>query len=177
MTGEFEERVRALEAELHDLASADADLERDAEVAERTRIERSGVALEDRFRGTGAPVELLALGGARGRGVVAEVGDGWVLLSDPVAAGSEHLVRLAAVVTARGLGRPSVPRSSPIPERSLRSVLRSWCRDRAQVRLSLVDGSTVVGRADAAYADHLDVVEAAGVLVTVPFAALAVATR
>ena len=176
MAEEFEERVRALEAELHDLASADADLERDAEVAERTRIERSAVTLEDRLRGAAGRVDLVVLGGGRARGAVVEVGEGWVLLADHAASGSEHLVRLAAVLTARGLGR-SVLWSSPIPQRSLLSVLRSWCRDRAQVRLSLVDGSTVVGRADAAYADHLDVVDAAGELVSVPYAALAVAAR
>jgi hypothetical protein len=177
VTGEFEERVRALEAELHELASADADLERDAEVAERTRIERSSVALGDRFRGAAARVELVTLGGGRAHGAVAEVGEGWVLLSDPAASGAEHLVRLVSVVTARGLGRPSVPSSSPIPLRSLVSVVRSWCRDRAQVRIALVDGATLVGRADAAYADHLDVVDSAGELVSVPYVSLAVATR
>ena len=58
-----EDRVRALEDELRDLAAAEADLERDAEVAERTRIERSALTLADRLRAATAPVEVTTAGG------------------------------------------------------------------------------------------------------------------
>ena len=69
---------------------SDADLERDAEVAERTRIERSAVTLEDRLRGAAGRVDLVVLGGGRGRGAVVEVGEGWVLLADHAASGSDR---------------------------------------------------------------------------------------
>jgi len=177
MPEDFDERVRALEAELRDVAAADADLERDAEVAERTRIERSRLDLADRFRGCTGTVDVVAVGGTHRRGEVADVGDGWVVLADPMTAGTEHLVRLDAVVSVRGLGRPAPLPPSPVPPQSLASVLRTWCRDRAQVRLALVDGSHVAGRADAAYADHVDVVDLSGELASVPYAALSVATR
>jgi hypothetical protein len=177
MSGEFDERVRGLEADLRDLAAADADLDRDAEVAERTRIERSRTSLADRLRGATGPVDVLALGGTHRRGEVLEVGDGWALLSDAMTAGSEHLVRIAAVLTVRGLSRPSASPDSLLAPRGLASVLRAWCRDRAQVRVALVDGTHVGGRADAAYADHLDVVDVSGEIVSVRYDAVAVASR
>jgi hypothetical protein len=177
MVEEFEERVRALEAELHDLAAADADLERDAEVAERTRIERSRISLVDRLRGGAGAVDVVVVGGAHRRGQVSDVGDGWGVLTDPLDAAAQHLVRLDAVVSVRRLGRAAPTRDSVLPATSLASVLRTWCRDRAAVRIALVDGSHVGGRADAAYADHLDVVDLSGETVSVPFTALAIVTR
>ncbi len=72
--------VSALEADLVALAAADADLERDAEVAERTRIERGQQHLVDRLRAVRGYVHLTVLGGAVVGGPVIEVGDGWVVL-------------------------------------------------------------------------------------------------
>ena len=177
MSAEFEARARALEAELHDLAAADADLERDAEVAERTRIERAHASLADRVRGATGRLDVLTRGGSRVGGEVAEVGADWMLLAEPSSAGAEHVVPFAAVVTVRGLGRASALPASAVALRSVASVLRSWCRDRAQVRLVLADGASMVGRADAAYADHLDVVGLDGDPVSVPYTALAIITR
>jgi hypothetical protein len=173
--------VRALEDELRDLAAADADLERDAEVAERTRIERSALTLADRLRGARSPVELATRGGGRHAGAVAEVGDGWALLAHvPPGARTptaEHLVALAAVVAVRGLGRPLVRDEGRLPERSLGSVLRAWCRDRSQVSVLLTEGEVVAGLASAAYADHLELSTGGGATVALPYAAMAVVSR
>ena len=172
--------VAGLEADLVALAAADADLERDAEVAERTRIERSSITLVDRLRGARATVELTTLGGGSTSGVVTEVGDGWVVLGHvppgQLPGTAEHLVVLAAVVAARGLGRV-VASAGPVRPRSLASVLRTWCRDRSTVSVLTSDGTVVAGLASAAYADHLELSTGGGASVVVPFAAIAVVSR
>ena len=73
--------VAALEADLVSLAHAEADLDRDGEVAERIRIERGAVTLVDRLRGSRSNVEIELLG-ATGRvtGRLVDDGDGWVVL-------------------------------------------------------------------------------------------------
>jgi len=176
-----EDRVRALEDELRDLASAEADLERDAEVAERTRIERSALTLADRLRGAHGPVEIATRGGGRHAGRVQEVGDGWAVV-EHVPPGSrvvaaEHLVVLAAAVAVRGLGRPLVRDEGRLPERTLGSVLRAWCRDRSHVSVLLAEGDVVAGLASAAYADHLELSTGGGATVALPYAAIAVVSR
>ena len=172
--------VSALEADLVALAAADADLERDAEVAERTRIERGQQHLVDRLRAVRGYVHLTVLGGATVGGPVIEAGDGWVVVghvppghAEPTSA---HLVRVDAVLTVSGLDRVA-PSPGGLPPRSLASLLRSWCRDRSELTLTLVDGSRLAGRASAAYADHLEVATAHGEVVAVPFAAIATVGR
>ena len=172
--------VAGLEADLVALAAAEADLERDAEVAERTRIERSSITLVDRLRGARAPIELTTLGGGSRSGRVSEVGDGWVLLGPeppgrPTAT-AEHLVVLAAVVAVRGLGRVVVS-AGPTRPRSMASVLRAWCRDRSSVSVLTSDGTVVPGLASVAYADHLELSTGGGATVVVPFSAIAVVSR
>lgn len=169
--------VATLEADLVAIAAADADLERDAEVAERTRIERTAIALLDRVRATGTALEVTTFGGDRLAGVVRDTGADWVLLAPVVAtAAHEHLVRMGSVAVVRGLGRAASSRRSPVAARPLASVLRAWCRDRSTVDVRLVDRSVLSGLATAAYADHLDVVTPDGPL-SLPYAAIAVLSR
>jgi hypothetical protein len=173
--------VAALEADLAAIAAADADLERDAEVAERTRIERGAVTLADRLRAVRSPVEVASLGEGRHAGRVLEVLADAVVLTSVVSTaehpGAQHLVRLPAVVAVRGLGRLVEPHRSVVPPRSVAAILRAWCRDRSEIGVLLTDGSVLVGRASAAYADHLDVSTGGGEVVTVPLAAIAVVSR
>lgn len=168
-----EDLVSALEADLSALAAADADLERDTEVAERTRVERASISLADRLRGATGRVGLVLRGGAHPSGTVEDVGDGWVLVLGPR---GESLVTLCAVLTVTGLGR-AARFAGPLDERSITSVLRGWCRDRSEAALHLVDGTTVRGVVAAAYADHVDVTTECGVPVAVPLEAVAVVTR
>lgn len=173
--------VQALETELRLLAAAETDLERDAEVAERTRIERAALTLADRLRGAHGPVEAATRGGGRHAGTVVDVGDGWVLLAHvppgAAAATGSHLVRLPAVLAVRGLGRPLVREEGRLPDRSLGSVLRAWCRDRAEVSVALVEGDVLAGLASAAYADHLEISTGGGATVAVPYAAISAVSR
>lgn len=173
--------VASLEADLAAIAAADADLERDAEVAERTRIERGGLTLADRLRAVRSPVEVATFGDGRHAGRVAEVVQDAVVLTSVVTTaahpGAEHLIRLDAVVALRGLGRAVARRTSPVPSRTTTSVLRAWCRDRSQIGILLVDGAVLAGLASAAYADHLEVSLGGGDVVTVPYTAIAVVSR
>ena len=173
--------VRALEADLVALAAADADLERDAEIAERTRIERGQVLLRDRLRGARGHVHLLLLGGVRVDGRVIDAGDGWAVIAHVRpghdAPTSEHLVMLDAVLTVAGLDGTSPPRPSSLPPRQVTSILRSWCRDRSDLTVWFADGSTVSGRASATYADHLDLVPPDGRLVSVPVESVVAVVR
>jgi hypothetical protein len=166
--------VAALEADLVALSAAEADLERDAEVADRIRIERTGVSLADRLRATRAPVEVTCRGGVMHAGRVVEIGADWVLVD---ARTSEHVVRIAAISQVRGLGRAVERGRSRLPARSWGSVLRAWCRDRSDVSVSLVDGELVTGVASAVYADHLELSTGGGATVVVPWEAMAVVSR
>jgi hypothetical protein len=173
--------VAALEADLAAIAAADADLERDAEVAERTRIERGALTLADRLRAIRSPVEIATLGDGRHAGRVAEMTADAVVLTSVVSTtthpSAEHLVRLDGIVAVRGLGRAVARDRSPLPARSTTAVLRAWCRDRSMIGVLLTDGSVLTGLASAAYADHLDVSTGDGEVVTVPYAAIAVVSR
>jgi hypothetical protein len=173
--------VAGLEADLQALAAAEADLERDSEVAERTRIERASLTLADRLAAARGPVEITTAGGGRHAGLVVDSGDSWVLLHHvPVggrAAAAEHLVRTDAVHRVRGLGRPRTSAAGVLPPRSLGSVLRAWCRDRSEVSVLLVDGGATAGLASAAYADHFELSTGGGATVAVPFTAIAVVSR
>jgi len=172
--------VGALEADLAAIAAADADLERDAEVAERTRIERSRIGLPDRLRAAPGYVHLRTRGGAEAHGPVLEVGEGCVVVGHLTpgrsASTEEHLLMLDAVTTVSGLVGALPRREGALPGRSAAAILRGWCRDRSDVVLTLVDGTAVRGRASAAYADHLEVVDDHGAL-DVALASLAAAVR
>jgi hypothetical protein len=169
--------VAALEADLAALAAADADLERDAEAAERTRIERAAITLANRLRAARAPVRMIVIGGATVGGLVAEVGSDAVLLRPPVSGRHEqHLVRLDAVIEVGGLDRGALAPRGRLHPRSTTALLRAWCRDRSAVSVALVDGSVRTGVAGAAYADHLDLVTSSGP-VAVPFVVMAVVSR
>lgn len=172
--------VSALEADLVALAAADADLERDAEVAERTRIERAQVTLADRLRAAPGYVHVSVTGGAVAHGPVLEVGDDVVVLGHltpgRTASTEQHLLRLGAVLTVSGLVGAAPLRPGALPARSMTAVLRTWCRDRSDVVVTLVDGTQVVGRASAAYADHLEVQTGSGV-VSLPLGSVAAVVR
>lgn len=169
--------VAALEADLVAIAAADADLERDAEVAERTRIERTSIALLDRIRATGRPLEVRTTAGDRLAGLVGDTGADWVLLAPAIATSArEHIVRMGSVVVVGGLGRAMSTSRSPSAARPLASILRAWCRDRSTVDVHLADRSVVAGLALAAYADHLDIATSGGP-VSVPYAAITVLSR
>lgn len=179
-------RWEGLFADLEGQLAAEERRELDDEVAERTRRERALVTLTDRLAGAaGSPVRLGLGTGIRVQGVLADLGDGWVLLRAQ-GSGREQLVPTASVSTVSALGaRVEAARSAR--RFGLGYALRALSRDRATVALSLAGGgaapgAVLIGTIDAVGADHLDLAEhPEGVprrrenvtaLTTVPFRAL-----
>lgn len=151
-------RWEALFGDLEAQARAQSAAEADALVSELTRAEHATMTLADRFRAVvGAVVTLELLAGAPLRGVVREAADDWVLvrgiLPEPA---SQHLVPLAAVAGAHGLGRQAAQATSRRDTLGLGPVLRTLQRDRAGVTVRTLSG-TVGGRIARVGKDHLDV--------------------
>ncbi|MGN6613069.1 MAG: hypothetical protein ACTHLJ_14955 [Angustibacter sp.] len=169
-----------LEGELEAAEAA----ERQGEVAERTRVELAQVPWADRLAAA-REVSLDLLGGTCVRGAVATVGDGWAVVATSGQPRAPVVVRLAAVVSAQGLGRPAhAPGRAQVERRlALAAAVRRIARDRSPVTFALVDGRRLVGTIDAVGADHVDLAEhpagesrrSAGVsrALTVPLGALA----
>jgi len=122
-------------------------------VAELTRAERAGIALADRFRAHRGPVRLALTNGELLAADVVDAGQDWVLLSEPP---REHLVPLAAVVSASGLSDRVAPDEGPALGRlGMRTALRALARDRQVVRVATA-ASELIGLVAAVGADHLD---------------------
>ncbi len=152
-------RWERLFADLEAALAAEADRALDAEVADRTRRERSLVGLHERFAGQAPdmPVNVRVAGLGQVRGTVADVGADWVLLERP---SERHvLVPLSAVRQVTGLaGR--VEAGSPVRRAfGLTAALRALSRDRAPVTVWCVDEVALTGTIDAVGRDCLDVAE------------------
>ena len=143
-----------LESQLDSLT----DAERDAEIAERTRIETGRLTLLDRLRGAaGHSIALRCTGVGPCNGRLERVGRDWLLVVEST--GAETLVPLHSVLGVGGLGRHSATQAESAVEPGLRSVLRGIVRDRAPVRLVLGDGTPVDGTLDRVGADFVEVAE------------------
>lgn len=133
----------------------------ESEVADRTRRELARVRLADRFRAaTGRHVTVRVVGLGVVHAAVQAAGPDWLLLGDPTA--SETLVPLAAVVSLTGLGpQASVPGSEGrvAGKLGLAFMMRGLARDRSEVKVSLVDGSSATGTVDRVGADFFELAE------------------
>jgi hypothetical protein len=129
-----------------------------AEVAERTRGEVSGIRVLDRLRAAvGVDLQGVLRGGTRFGGRVTRVGFDWFLLTGPAPA--EVLIAMHQLMTVRGLDRAAaVPGTIGVVESRIgfRQPLRALARDRAPVRLHLVDGSARDGVIDRVASDFVD---------------------
>jgi hypothetical protein len=154
-------RWKALFDDLEAQADALAAAELEAEVRDRVRREHSLLRLVDRLSpAVGAALQLLLAGAGRVDGVLLDTGVDWLLLQE--APSRDLLVPTAAVLSVAGLGRRSgVPgEEGAVGKRlDLRWALRGLARDRAAVRVVLVDGTTVAGTIDRVGADHLELAE------------------
>jgi hypothetical protein len=150
-------RWERLFADLEAFADAGDRAAFEADVADRGRAERAGLALADRLRAhTGAPVTFLLLDGDRVRGRLVDVGADWMLVDD----GSSVVLPAAAVAGVEGLSRLAETAGTELARRvGLGVVLRRLGRDRAPVRLGLLDGTTLTGTIDRVGVDHLDLAQ------------------
>lgn len=138
------------------MAAAQSRLELDAEVAERTRLERARITLGERIAGAmGATVVLRLCGGTVVRGQVEDSGDGWVLVVED--GGRQVLVPVPSVLGLTGLGRP---RDDTRARRfGVGSAVRGVSRDRRAVLVQDIDGGAVHGTIDVVGADAFDLAE------------------
>ncbi len=131
-----------------------------SEDASRARLETGAVRLVDRLGGAvGRELALRCRGAGELRGLVTEVGSGWLLLTET--GGREVLVATPAVRTVGGLDRgTAVPVAGEVAQRlDLRWALRGLARDRSPVQLLLDDGGALTGTVDRVGADFLELAE------------------
>ena len=143
----WERSVLALLDDLEQQAEGLHLVERDLEVADRTRAEYAQVSLASRLHGLdGRGVRLSLLGGVDLAGTVTRTGVDWLLVTDDP--GREWLVRHAAVAVVRGASGRAVSDDAlgVLRRLPLRAVLRRLADDGVECVLHLVDGARVDGR-------------------------------
>jgi hypothetical protein len=180
-------RWQALFADLEGQARAWEVVERDTEVADRTRAELAQVSLLRRLhRNVGRPVRMQVVGPGEVSGRLERLGLDWVLLTTP----DETVVVTAAISAVFNLPVESTAAEGISEVRSrtgLTSVLRAIARDRSSVVVGLRQGLSLLGTPDRVGADWFDLaVHEAGQAprlrsvrsrLTVPFAAIATVRR
>jgi hypothetical protein len=122
------------------LASVDR-LELESEIAERSRADVAGIELADRLRGSlGLRVAVHLASGNAFEGTLSHVGAESLLLNDHH---HQVLIPFAAASRYHGLGRLAVSEPSSVRRKlGLASALRGLARDRADVAVVLVGGTT-----------------------------------
>jgi hypothetical protein len=176
-------RWEELFADLEAQAVAEERAELEAEVADRTRRELARLRVVDRLRGAQASdreITVEVVGGDAVTGRVGRVGSDWVLI---VSAPHDVLVSLTALDTVSGLGPESAEpgtEGAVVARLGWGHALRAVARDRAEVRLTTLAGSAVVGTVERVGQDHVELTvhppgepRQRGARRLVPFAAIA----
>lgn len=151
-------------------------LEREEEIADRTRRDEATVALVDRVRASEGEVTFVVRDGSRVVGHLAAAGPDWFLVREGWA-GRQVLLPAAAVSAIRGAARRSAAPWGPVAaRRTLLLAVRALAEagEPVLVRATAFDARGRIGRVGS---DHLDVLveEGAGTAsgpVSIPFAAL-----
>lgn len=142
-----------------ELAAAErAELE--GEAADRTRREAALLTIADRLRGAlGHPVRLRVRGLGELPCRLEQLGPDWLLGRDGT--GGSLLVPLAAVLAVTGLAAASQTgdRGLVAARLDLRFALRGLVRDRASVRVTLIDTAELSGTLDRVGADFVELAE------------------
>lgn len=150
-------RWELLFADLEALADATERMAFEADVADRGRAERATLTLADRLRGhLEGELTFRLLDGDRVRGRLVDLGADWVLLDD----GGSVVLPMTAVAGVEGLSRLAATTTEELARRvRVTVVLRQLSRDRAPVRLRLLDRTTLTGTIDRVGPDHLDLAQ------------------
>lgn len=178
-------RWDALFEDMEAQLAARRQLDFEAEIAERARVDSAGVELADRLRGSlGLSIRVQVCSGAAFEGTLSHAGSEALVLDEPQ---HQVLVRYAAAVHYGGLSRLAVPEPSKVRQRlGLASALRGLARDRARVTILVSRGpaeSGLHGVIDTVGRDFLDLAVAPAVgdrrpgdvrqVLSIPFAAVA----
>jgi hypothetical protein len=158
-------------ADLSGQGEAEQAAELAAEVAERGRWESGQITLLDRLRSmpVGSPVLLGLADSDSARGSLLAVGVDWVVLGE---ARRDCLVPHTALRWVRRTEPESADQAAAlsgyagtcgelpaVPRLRLAQAVRALVRDRAYVRVRLLDGETLSGTVDRAGPDHLDLAQ------------------
>jgi len=151
-------RWDALFEDMEAQLAARRQLDFEAEVAERARVDSAGVELADRLRGSlGLSIRVRVCSGAAFEGTLSHAGSEALVLDEPQ---HQVLVPYAAAVHYGGLSRLAVPEPSKVRQRlGLASALRGLARDRARVTILVSRGpveSGLHGVIDTVGRDFLD---------------------
>ena len=152
----WEQHLLTLFDDLEQQAAAVFGAERDAEVAERARSEYAAVTFAARLMAArGAEVALTVEGVGSISGELQRVAAEWCLLG---AGGQDWIVRLPAVVSARGLPPHAVAEAAwPVTTRlGLGSALRRVADGGEQCRVRLRDGTAYDARLGRVGADFVE---------------------
>lgn len=172
----WEEELFAFLDDLEQQAAGLYDLDRQAEVADRSRAEYRSVALASRLMAsvdTELSLSVLGVGTVRGR--LERVAAQWCLVGAP---GTDWVVRLDAVGAVEGASDRAVPEVawSPVSQLGLGSALRRLADAGERCVLHRVDGGRHDGVLSRVGEDFVEVLEgdpASGRLSLVAFGALA----
>ena len=141
----WEDDLFALFDDLEGRAESLYDIEREPELADRSRAEYRNVSLASRLMASvGSEVTLDVLGVGPITGRLDRVGEGWCLLSG---AAQDWMVAGSAVAVVRGAAERSVPEMawSPLTKLGLGSALRRLADSGERCVLHLRDGSAQDG--------------------------------
>ena len=147
-------------ADLEGQLAALAALDRDAEVAERTRAELSRVTFGDRLRGgLGRQVTCTLTGATPVEGRLERVAADFILVTE---GRTEAVVPLTAIAGVDGLERagPAGSRAADAAVAArlgMKAALRALARDRSVIRVDVLGGAQVVGTAAVVGADYVEV--------------------
>lgn len=139
---DWDEQLFSLFDDLEQQAESLYDLERECDLADRSRAEYATVSLASRLMASvGDPIglSLRAVGDIGGE--LQRVGDGWCLVHGPE---QDWVVRLDAVVAVQGTSRRSVPEVawSPLTRLGLGSALRRIADTGDRCLVHTLDGTT-----------------------------------
>ncbi len=168
----WDEQLFALFDDLEGQAVARYQLERDAELGDRSRAEYHQVSLESRLVASlGGRLGLEVEGVGRIDGELRRLGAGWCLLSGHA---QDWIVRTACIHVVHGASDRSVAEVawSPLHRLGVGSALRRLAESGVRCVVRLVDGNhheAVVRRVGA---DFVEISSAADVLLLIPYRAI-----
>jgi hypothetical protein len=169
----WEERLFELFDDLEGQASALYDVERGAELVDRSRAEYHHVALVSRLvASVGSTISLEVAGVGRVEGELRRTGDGWCLVSGHQ---QDWIVRTARIHVVHGASDRSVPEVawSPLQKLGLGSTLRRLAESGARCLVHLADGAQHEAVVRRVGHDFVEVESPAGARVLVAFDAIA----